>query len=239
MGREQYQSQQYWDERYQSPDGYHEWYFSFETIEPLFSEHVTSRDAMILELGCGDAPLIVAMKGNGHNPACLHAIDFSDTIIERLNNDQALVPIPERVIFSVEDARSLSFRGNMFDVIIEKGTIDAMLCDKRKGFDNVKCIILEVCRLMKTQVATAFIMVSHMQAESDEFAAFIEKSFLPALDQLQSSNRWVIEAHTQESSENTHAVVYIISSSPRRVTRSSLQPSPSVDIQIYSHAAVS
>lgn len=236
MMEENYHSQKYWNDRYQTADGYHEWYFDFDCIEPIFSEHVTSRDAVILELGCGDAPLITAMQQN-HNPACLHAIDFSDTIIAKLNNEQASVPISKRVSFTVEDARNLSFGDNTYDIIIEKGTIDAMLCDKRKGFANVKSIMKEACRLMKKDVPTAFMMMSHMQAESAEFASFIERSFLPALEECKSTNRWVIEAHTQAAS--THAVVYIISSLPRRVTRSATQPftTVSVDVQIHSHSA--
>ena len=53
------------DDRYTSEDGYHQWYFSFDVLEPIFSK-TFSDTAHLLEIGCGDSPLLTGLRSSGH-----------------------------------------------------------------------------------------------------------------------------------------------------------------------------
>lgn len=81
-----YSEKDYWEKRYQKDSGYHEWYCSFENLEPLFEEIISSEDS-VFEIGCGDSPLLTGLLSSGHSGK-LHAIDFSDTIIAKVIDDQ-------------------------------------------------------------------------------------------------------------------------------------------------------
>lgn len=231
-----YHTQPYWEQRYQEKKGYHEWYFDYSCMEPLLEELLSSPDTMVLELGCGDSPMVKDM--NDQHPNCLHAVDFSETIVAKLNKDQNSLPKEQRISYCVQDARSLTYDSNKFDIVLEKGTVDAMLCDKRNGFINVKNIIKEACRVLKKDVATSIVMVSHMDVESDSFSSFMQKSVLPAFSECQSMARWQIEAHTQSSKSTESATVYKFLAQPRRETRATANmgfTAASVELTVFAH----
>ena len=233
-----YHSQTYWEERYQNKKGYHEWYFDYSCLEPLLEGNLSSSNAMVLELGCGDSPMVSAMKD--HQQSCLHAIDFSETIVAKLLQDQSSLPKEDRIVYCVQDARNMTcYAANSFDLILEKGTVDAMLCDKKNGFFNVKNIIKEACRVLKKDVLTTFVMVSHMDVESTEFSSFMQQSVLPAMEEYQSMARWVIEAHTQSADASTEsATVYKLVAYPRRATRATANNAfsgASVELTVFAH----
>ena len=237
---EVYQSKEYWAKRYESKDGYHEWYCDYAALEPLLEPLVASRDAIVLELGCGDAPLLVGLRDKtNHNPACLHALDFAPTIIAKLEGEQAALAPAQRLLYRAADARRLPYASSMFDLVVEKGTVDAMLCGTRgQGFKNVRSILGEAFRVLRTDVPAALVVVSHMQVDSDEFASFVEKCVVPALADGAAASAWAIEAHVQADAAAAHATVYIFKSRPRRATRGALrQPSAqtSIDVTVCTH----
>ena len=212
-------------------------YFDYSCLEPLLEGLLLSPDKIILELGCGDSPMVKDMKT--HNQTCLHAVDFSETIIAKLISDQCSLPKKEQISYCVQDARNMTcYDSNSFDLILEKGTVDAMLCDKRNGFDNVKNIIGEACRILKKDVPTAFVIISHMQVDSEEFSSFMQLSVLPALELCQSMARWFIEAHTQSAVSTESATVYKFVAHPRRATRASANKgfsAVSIELTVFAH----
>ena len=237
-----YQSKSYWSKRYENPEGFHEWYCDYAALEPLLEPLISSRDAMVLELGCGDAPLLVGLRDRrDHNAACLHALDFAATIIDKLEGEQAALAPGKRLVYRAADARKLPYADNTVDMIVEKGTVDAMLCGKRgSGFTNVRSILSEAFRVLKADVPTALVVVSHMQVESDDFALFLQKCVVPALGDSGAASAWTIEAHVQADTAAAHATVYIFKSRPRRTTRASQQPAApsSIDVTVCTHGDV-
>lgn len=234
--RDGYSSKDYWESRYQEVGGFHEWYFSYDDLQPLLVSHISAEDS-VLEIGCGDSPLLTGMLDSGHTGK-LHAIDFSRSIIEKVIEDQAkLAPISVSITYLEMDARKLIYDQDTWDTVIDKGTMDAMLCDKITGFTNGRALVSEACRVLKKARGT-IVFISHIQPETAEFHSWMQKCILPVLDEYRSS-LWKVEAHigsTTHSPEETESpTVYIITSKTRRFTRGSLLSSI-VEMSVLSHS---
>jgi precorrin-6B methylase 2 len=229
-----YSSQEYWEGRYQAPEGFHEWYCSYENLKPLLEMHISSSDS-VLEIGCGDSPLVTGMLSGGHSGK-LHAIDFSESIIRKVIDDQTKTGVSSSKIDYLEmDARKLTYESDSWDAVIDKGTLDAMLCDKKTGLTNAKELISEACRVLQKS-SGVLVFISHIQVETVEFDDWMQNCVLPVLDDHRSY-LWTVEAHTGRGrvGETESPTVFIISSKPRRFTRGSLSTGV-VEMKVLSHS---
>jgi EEF1A lysine methyltransferase 4 len=263
-----YSDPTYWENRH---DLIHEWYYSYSQIQPLVHQTFSTLPPSLshdnekitfLEIGCGNAPLIHSMRDD----PMLHGnhfigIDFSSSIIQTLKN--SILPSSSlHLEYEVMDARSLKYSNETMSYLIDKGTMDAMLCSKQWK-KNIKLIFSEMCRVLKCH---GFIMIiSHLAYESNEFQEILQEIWMPIL--TESFHRmWSIEIHCGEKTddegsdedegdgekvsrkdpeegkeekdngEGNNATVYIIKSSPRRITRSlQSKVSRSVNIKVSTY----
>jgi EEF1A lysine methyltransferase 4 len=79
------------------------------------------------------------MKADGYTGQYI-GFDFAPAVIEQLNTQRG--QLPRSVTFEVQDARGLPYEDQSYDCVIDKGTIDAMLCQD----DGALCCI--VCTLL-------------------------------------------------------------------------------------------
>ena len=241
-----YSSQGFWEQRYANKPkgGVCEWYFSLETLLPLMrsanllseEEEDGKRTIDVLEIGCGDAPLLPALP-LGMARGRRVAIDFSAHVIEKLLKE---APSSSSCEFLVEDARRMrTFAAHSFDLLIDKGTLDAMLCDPRLGARNVRQIFQQVTRIMRP--TGAFLIVSHLSFASEEFQDMLQSVVMPVLIEEDRSRQWSLEVfQTDEDGEDEEeeevdcedeeedeeekkaqraATVYLYRRRPRRFTR--------------------
>jgi EEF1A lysine methyltransferase 4 len=168
-----YSDSGYWDSRYDAAAAAEtavddssiprfEWYYSFEQLKIFFEEAKLGEASSVLEIGCGDVPMISSIECcyGCHN---CHAIDFSSKVIKRLKEGSN----SSQIVYSVLDARAMApFTPGSFDFIVDKGTIDAMLSDpsREKGLDNAERVLSEIVRVLATD--GIFMMVSHIQIDS-------------------------------------------------------------------------
>jgi len=75
--------------------------------------------------------------------------------------------------YEVMDVRDLKYADNYFDIIIDKSTIDALLCGDN-AFLNVARMVKEAQRTLK--VGGAYIVISYGKPENREF--HLESPFL-------------------------------------------------------------
>ncbi|CAM9834496.1 unnamed protein product, partial [Ectocarpus fasciculatus] len=175
---------QVWDKRYK--DGVlMEWYCGFDHVRPLF-ERFIPKESRVLEVGCGDKPLAWDLRDAGYTGK-ITSFDFSPTVIER-NLLEARSCERKRldadVDFQVLDARDLPFEAGCFDLVVDKGAVDAMLCDDA-GQDNARDICFEAARVVTP--GGWFVVVSHIHPSSPEGMAFLEETLVPALRDASSS----------------------------------------------------
>jgi hypothetical protein len=121
-----------------------------------------------------------------------------------------------KVTFEKMDARALNFPDQSFDMVVDKGTIDAMLCSTavEKGLDNARKVLMEAVRVLRSTAPSFIVLVSHISVDSVEFSELFENCLRPALG-LRPLVLWTIDVHVSSGPS-----VYIVSGRPRRATRS-------------------
>lgn len=133
-----------------------------EHEQPQHREGLSKSGAIsVLEIGCGDVPLgrdLAKSIGSFESQTGFSSsnivkqvvcIDYAPSCIaalmkeQRSTNDQKI-----QITYEVGDARKLKYKNESFELILEKGTMDAMLSDVDRGVDNCKLIVAESARLL-------------------------------------------------------------------------------------------
>lgn len=122
----------------------------------------------MLNLGCGNSEFSERMYDDGYNnminiDICENVIKF---MIERNHHREKMICNLIKKFYSlvdVMDVRDLQYDDESFDVIIDKSTMDALLCGDQ-SFLNVAIMTKEVQRVLKT--GGVYIVISYGQPEN-------------------------------------------------------------------------
>jgi len=237
-----YGSRDYWDQRYANPEtSNHEWYFGYDTLQPLVHEllpTLLSDQWSALEIGCGDRPLLPDLVADPHFAKCRAiCFDYAPTVVRALRHAarEAARKNPALPVVSYEqaDARSLSYSNDSFDIVLDKGTIDAMMCSNTEGVQNAQQICSEAARVVSP--GGVIVVVSHMSPTGDEGSVFLSKSLLPALSTRSMKWSWDVGVHFDEASEESGPFVYVVRKTRRRFTRAAFKQNQSLDIPVELH----
>jgi len=157
---------EFWEGRYSNVDeSTYDWYFTWDHIKEFIYENVTileeaTKDSelgekiQVLQIGCGNSALSEDLWDEGiKNPI---GIDFSEKIIDIMIKRKDLYS-RESLSYYHMDARGLNFDEDRFDVIIDKGCIDSMICTEDTG-DHIRLTMSEISRVMKS--GGYFILIS-------------------------------------------------------------------------------
>jgi SAM-dependent methyltransferase len=238
-----YGSRDYWDQRYANPEtSNHEWYFGYDTLQPLVHELLPARPSdqwSALEVGCGDRPILPDLVADPHFANCRAiCFDYAPTVVRALRHAarEAARSNPALPVVSYEqaDARSLSYSNESFDIVLDKGTIDAMMCSISEGVSNAQQICSEAARVVSP--GGVIVIVSHMNPTGDEGSVFLSKSLLPALSDKSAKWSWDVGVHFNEASEESGPFVYVVRKTRRRLTRAALKQDQSPEIPVELHA---
>lgn len=148
----------YWDAMYEGMGDFaadeYSWYYGFEVIKPILQDYIEASSALekskvkILVPGCGNDPLLLDLYNAGYHN--LAAFDYSAGAIDRQQELLEYLPMGsdlDNVDLRVEDARSLPQEWEeSFDVIIEKGALDAIYLS---GDGNFEKSVEEFARVIK------------------------------------------------------------------------------------------
>lgn len=136
LGAPELATQEYWDQRYRTDDrdGY-DWFKRYTEISQFLNDHL-SHNSKILILGCGTSPLGQELHDAGYKHVT--SIDFSPVAIDIQRTANTDRPSMQ---FEVMDIRSLSYKDCTFDIAIDKGTMDAMLCFKGSPWDPPETVV--------------------------------------------------------------------------------------------------
>ena len=149
----------YWINRYEEQKGTtFDWLEDYDTIKPIIQELGIKKDGKVLNIGCGNSEFSEKMWEEGYInnyniDICQNVIDFMK---ERNKNKKGL-------IFEVMDVKEMKYEDETFDLIIDKSTIDALLCGDH-SFMNVATMTKEVSRVLKT--GGIYFVISYGQPEN-------------------------------------------------------------------------
>ena len=125
-----YGSAQYWDSRYRDSRNPFDWYFGWDKLAEKIGQFVKPSDSALV-IGCGNAEMSFDMLKEGF-PRIVN-IDISPSVIEQMKEKYAG---EKRLEWMVMDCADLSaFRDGEFDLVIDKGTFDAIMCGQ--GSDDI------------------------------------------------------------------------------------------------------
>ncbi|KAL4635962.1 endothelin-converting enzyme 2-like [Arapaima gigas] len=144
-----YKDVEYWDERYEKEESF-EWFGDLSKFQHLLERHVHKEDN-ILVLGCGNSSLSFNMYQRGF--CSITNIDYSGVCIETMAKRHADC---QEMQWLKMDARHLAFSESTFDVVLEKGTLDAMTVEEKDPW-NVSAetaglihqVLKEISRVLK------------------------------------------------------------------------------------------
>uniref|UniRef100_A0A7R9U186 Methyltransferase domain-containing protein n=1 Tax=Pinguiococcus pyrenoidosus TaxID=172671 RepID=A0A7R9U186_9STRA len=144
-----YGEAEYWEERYARDAEPFDWYQGYRCLKPYINQAVPKESAVLM-VGCGSSRLSEDMAADGYDE--IVNIDVSETIV-RVMQERA-----QNMSFYVMDMRKLEFTDEEYDAVIDKGTLDTLLCMETAA-EDAKQGLMEISRVLKPQ--GVYFMVSY------------------------------------------------------------------------------
>ncbi|KAG6582148.1 EEF1A lysine methyltransferase 4, partial [Cucurbita argyrosperma subsp. sororia] len=133
----------YWDNRYSNESGPFDWYQKYHSLAPLINLYV-SRHHRILAVGCGNSAFSEGMVDDGYEDVI--NVDISSVVIEAMEKKYCNRPQLKYVKMDVRDMSA--FETCSFDTVLDKGTLDSLLCGNNSR-QNATKMLDEVWRVLK------------------------------------------------------------------------------------------
>jgi len=113
----------------------------------------------VLHVGCGNSHLTEVLWSREICKTITN-IDISDVLIARMKEQsKGTVCEDSRVRWMVMDVCNMSFAAASFDLILEKGTLDALLCESEEKLDVVHAMLDECFRVLRP--SGCLLLVTH------------------------------------------------------------------------------
>lgn len=153
----EYGKSDYWDERYKSNDTTFDWFVAFEPLRDVL-QSLAKPDYKILVIGCGNSRLSPQLYESGYQNVV--NIDISEVVINQM---RARYKELDRMEWLKMDVMKLEFPDNHFDLVIDKGTVDSLLCGGN-SFHNVYMMNKNVSRVMKR--GARYVVITYGQPDT-------------------------------------------------------------------------
>eukprot|EP00775_Hariotina_reticulata_P008554 gene8554-8736_t len=131
---------EYWNDRYQQRPSPVEWYCGFSSLKGIVNA-CFSKEHPVLQVGCGTSSLQEEMARSGYS-----MVDWSKVVISAMQHRHKDINNIKYMVSDCQDMpeiKDLEFRN-----IIDKGTLDALLCGNHGG-QRVNKMLREVCRVLQ------------------------------------------------------------------------------------------
>ncbi|XP_027751680.1 methyltransferase-like protein 13 isoform X2 [Empidonax traillii] len=170
----------YWDRFFrQRGQRAFEWYGAFPELCPVLHKYVRPRDK-VLVVGCGNSELSEQMYDVGMCEDIVN-IDISDAVIRQMRERSG--SRRPKMSYLLMDVLQMDFPDAHFQVVLDKGTLDALLTDEEEAtLAKVDQMFAEISRVL--QVGGRYLCVSLAQAH-----------VLTKAVQYFSQEGWVVRVH--------------------------------------------
>lgn len=164
----QYGKPSYWDDRYTKDPEPFDWYQRYSGVKDKLQQYIKKTDYALM-VGCGNSRLTEDMYEDDFTS--IANIDISKVVIDQMTERHK---DKSTLTWQVMNACHLDFPDETFDAIVDKGTIDSVLCGEGST-SNVSKMLSEFQRVLKPNGVV--IMVSYGvpdnrlgYLESDDYA---------------------------------------------------------------------
>lgn len=148
-GADDYGSAGFWDRRYathEPEDGTHDWLGPYSRFrEPICTATGGNRTARVLDLGCGTSGLLEDLWDDGYRH--LVGVDLSAAAVEIMHRRNS--EVRPGIQWLACDVGRLRFESCCFDLVVDKGTMDAVMCNEDGDPLQIVRMISEVSRVLR------------------------------------------------------------------------------------------
>eukprot|EP00743_Colponemidia_sp_Colp-15_P001564 GILK01001709.1.p1 GENE.GILK01001709.1~~GILK01001709.1.p1 ORF type:complete len:363 (-),score=65.21 GILK01001709.1:107-1195(-) len=137
-----YHDSEYWNGRYETYTEPFDWLLSYEHVRYILRSYVTDT-SKILIVGCGNAEFSADMYDDGLQN--ITNIDLSHVVISQMKERHVS---REKMTWEEMDATDMKFPDNSFDLIVDKGLLDTLVCGT-DSIENTVKMTFEVFRCLK------------------------------------------------------------------------------------------
>ncbi|KAK0087112.1 hypothetical protein PV326_005290 [Microctonus aethiopoides] len=198
---EEFSKKDYWDTFFKTRGKKaFEWYGEYPELCGHLSKYVKIKDN-ILVVGCGNSKLSMDLHDVGYSS--ITNIDISKVVIDQMK-EKNKVDRPN-LIFEQMDATKLSYSDNSFSVVIDKGTLDALMPnDNEETLSRIDKYFHEINRVLRK--GGRYICISLLQEH------ILRKliSYFPSSDFMFRVIRCDVENKTLEEDGSTFPVFFVL-----------------------------
>jgi SAM-dependent methyltransferase len=143
---------EYWNSRYRSQRGeVFEWFQPWSTLRSYVAKHIPVHGSALV-IGCGSSTMSAELLSSFSR---VSSIDTSDEVINQMKEKYSR---ENGLEWATMDCTKLNFGNNTFEAVLDKGTLDTLLC-----YDNseqlVERALKEIARVLKP--GGVFVLVSY------------------------------------------------------------------------------
>jgi len=120
-----YAQQSFWNDRYRAHSKPEDWYATWNELKSVLSPLLSpSTLPSLLMVGCGNSHLSQALASQGFH---VTNVDISQVVIEKIGGEERSEE------YLVMDATNMPFKDRCFDIVMDKGTFDALTSGSNTG----------------------------------------------------------------------------------------------------------
>ena len=140
-----YGEKKYWEKRYESQKGKtFDWLEDYNSLKSIIYKMEIKKNAKVLNVGCGNSEFSEKMYDDGFINN--YNIDICPNVVNYMKERNKH---KKGMIFKEMDVRNMKdFKDESFDFVIDKSTMDALLCGDN-SFENVSLMVKEISRILK------------------------------------------------------------------------------------------
>eukprot|EP01017_Pseudomicrothorax_dubius_P000311 TRINITY_DN0_c1537_g1_i1.p1 TRINITY_DN0_c1537_g1~~TRINITY_DN0_c1537_g1_i1.p1 ORF type:complete len:223 (+),score=60.38 TRINITY_DN0_c1537_g1_i1:46-714(+) len=153
----QYGRPEYWEKRYTNDPEPFDWYQRYSGVKDIVTQYITA-ESKILNVGAGNSRMSEEMYDDGYQN--IVNIDVSQIVTKAMQ--EKYKDKGPNFKYLCMDARNMDFGDGSFDCVVDKGTLDAVLCGEMST-TNAHKMLSEVHRILTPK--GVYICISYGQPD--------------------------------------------------------------------------
>jgi len=148
-----YSTREYWEARYKKDPKPFDWFKDYVDLKVVLSKHINNTAGQVLMVGCGNSQLSEQMYTDGYFD--ITNIDFSGEVIKIMK--ERCKSMEQMKWLEMDVMNMNAFENEKFDVVIDKGTLDAILCEQTQVWKVEESIAANVAKMM-TEISRKYLL---------------------------------------------------------------------------------